>query len=146
MWLLLTMMALPPEPFDFAALDGAIERCERKIALPVFAAEAQRRSAFLTAAYQEQAAIAAERVATVARRRALREAPVRPAVPPAAATTPTATSPAETDAELALRLLSLEDRQQALDEARRLEAMRQEAVDMKRGYFLTHCPSGKKGD
>ena len=146
MLLLLTMMAaapLPLEPFDFAGLDAAIERCDRKLVLPVFAAEAQKRSTFITTAYQEQAAINAERLATAEKRRALREAVVKAAAP---SPPKDAAAPAESDQELALRQLALDDRQRALDDARRLESMRQDAVDMKRAYFLVHCPSGKKAD
>ena len=122
------------EPMDLAALDAAIERCDRAVVLPVFAGEAQRRNAAVTAFYQEQARIAAERLATAAQRRALREMPAAPDQP----------APALSDQALSLRQLALDDRQRALDDQRRLESMRQEAVDLKRQYFLTLCPAGKK--
>jgi hypothetical protein len=122
------------EPMDLVALDAAIERCDRAAVLPVFAAEAQRRNAMVTDFYQEQARIVAERLATASQRRALRETP---------ATNPTT---APTDQDLALRQLALDDRQRALDDQRRLETMRQEAVDLKRQYFLARCPTrGKSG-
>jgi hypothetical protein len=123
------------ETIDFPALDGAIERCERATVLPVFAAEAQRRSAAVTAFYQEQVQIAAERIATASKRRALREG-AKPAGQEVGGAS---------DQELALRQLALDDRQRALDDQRRLETMRQEAVDLKRQYFLTKC-AGKKPD
>lgn len=126
-------------PMDFAALDRAIERCERGTVLPVFASEAQRRSEFLTAVYEEQAAISAERIAAADKRRALREA-----AQSAAEGTAAAPHPAETDQALALVQLELDDRQRALDERRRLETIRQQAVDLKRQYFLSRCASGKK--
>lgn len=135
----LVLAAMTPqivESVDFPALDAAIERCERASVLPVFAAEAQRRSAAVTAFYQEQVQIAAERLATTSKRRALREG-----------TVPSATghgAPAASDQELALRQLALDDRQRALDDQRRLETMRQEAVDLKRQYFLTKCAASKK--
>jgi hypothetical protein len=130
--LLLAAALQSVEPIDLPALDAAIERCERATVLPVFAAEARRRSAAVTAFYQEQVQIVAERLATAERRRALREAPGEPA------------TPAASDQELSLRQLALDDRQRALDDQRRLETMRQEALDLKRGYFLTHCPANRK--
>ncbi|TGX52108.1 hypothetical protein E5A73_14930 [Sphingomonas gei] len=131
--LLLAVAFQSVAPVDLPALDAAIERCERSAVLPVFAAEARRRSAAVTAFYQEQAQIVAERLATANQRRVLRESPA------------TAT-PASSDQELSLRQLSLDDRQRALDDQRRLETMRQEALDLKRQYFLTHCPANRKAD
>src|SRR5687767_10100970 len=121
MSLFLVLAAMMPqivESVDFPALDAAIERCERASVLPVFAAEAQRRSAAVTAFYQEQVQIAAERLATTSKRRALREG---------AAPSATGHGTPATDQELALRQLALDDRQRALDDQRRLETMRQEA-------------------
>ncbi|ATY30675.1 hypothetical protein [Sphingomonas psychrotolerans] len=131
--LLLAATLQSVEPIDLPALDAAIERCERATILPIFAAEARRRSAAVTAFYQEQVQIVAERVATADRRRALRESP---STPPEA--------PAASDQTLALRQLALDDRQRALDDQRRLETMRQEAVDLKRQYFLMRCPADRK--
>lgn len=135
----LVLAAMTPqivESVDFPALDAAIERCERASVLPVFAAEAQRRSAAVTAFYQEQVQIAAERLATTSKRRALREGAAPSATGHGAA--------AASDQELALRQLALDDRQRALDDQRRLETMRQEAVDLKRQYFLARCAASKK--
>jgi hypothetical protein len=126
------------EPMDLPALDAAIERCERDKVLPVFAAEARRRSAAVTAFYQEQVQIAADRLATAARRRALREAGGTPEAGQAIG--------GASDQELSLRQLALDDRQRALDDQRRLETMRQEAIDLKRQYFLTRCVGNRKGD
>jgi hypothetical protein len=132
-------MSAPADPIDFPALDAAIERCQLDTVRPIFAAETQRRSAFITAVYTDQAAISAARLALADKRRALREAPLQP--PPAGAAP---AAPAETDQQLALAERALDDRQHALDDRRRLEALRQEAVDLKRSYFLAHCPPGKK--
>jgi len=126
-------------PLDFPALDEAIERCDRATVLPIFAGEPHRRSAFLTTFYGEQAAISSERLTVADKRRLLREAALPIVAGEAARTRPT-----ESDQELALAQLALEDRQRALDDRRRLETLRQQAIDMKRQYFLTHCPSGKK--
>ncbi|HVJ01153.1 MAG TPA: hypothetical protein VM662_03170 [Sphingomonas sp.] len=125
------------EPMDLPALDAAIERCDREKVLPIFAAEPRRRSAAVTAFYEEQAQIAAERLATAGKRRALREGGAAPTAEQGAA--------GASDPELALRQLALDDRQRALDDQRRLETMRQEAIDLKRHYFLTKC-AGKKLD
>lgn len=124
------------ESVDFPALDAAIERCDRASVLPVFAAEAHRRSAAVTAFYEEQAQIAAERIAAAGKRRALREG---------SAPANGQSTPAASDQELSLKQLALDDRQRALDDQRRLETMRQEAVDLKRQYFLGKC-AGKKSD
>ena len=127
------------EPIDLPALDAAIERCERAAILPVFAAEARRRSAAVTTFYQEQARIAAERLDAANQRRALRESVATPAAPPQEAA-------GASDQKLALRQLALDDRQRALDDQRRLETMRQEAIDLKRNYFLARCPANRKAD
>lgn len=125
------------ETIDFPALDAAIARCERAVVLPVFAAEASRRSAAVTAFYQEQLHIASERIAAANQRRTLREA---------GASGAGQGESAASDRELSLRQLALDDRQRALDDQRRLETMRQEAVDLKRTYFLSKCAGNKKAD
>lgn len=127
------------EQMDLPALDRAIEGCDRAAVLPAFAAEAQRRSAFATAVYQEQAAISAERIVTAHSRRALREAALHPPV----SIGPPSTQPIA-DRELELKQLALDDRQRTLDDQRRLEQIRQQAVDLKRQYFLSRCPPEKK--
>ncbi len=140
-FLLLLAIAGPvaPAPIDFQALDEAIEHCQRDSVLPVFAAEAQSRSAFITAAYSEQAEISAERATLASKRQSIRAAALRPSLPNV-----TPPKPVESDQELALAQLALEDRQRALDDRRRLETMRQEAIDLKRQYFLLKCASSKK--
>lgn len=120
---------LATEPIDLSLLTGAIDRCDRKVALPMFAAEQQRRSAAVVAFYQEQAQITSERIELAARRRALREETFP--------STPTTEGPPEV--QLTLQQLSLDDRQRALDDRRRLEGLRQQAIDMSRQYFLARC-------
>lgn len=124
------------EPLDLSNLPAAIDRCDRKAVLPIFAAEEQRRSASLVTFYQEQSQIVSDRIETTSKQRALRE-PALSGSPDAAA--------GESERALALRQLALDDRQRALDDLRRLEGLRQQAVDMNRRYFLTHCAGGKAG-
>jgi hypothetical protein len=137
-FLLLLAALQSAETIDLPALDAAIERCERAAVLPIFAAEAHRRSTAVTGFYQEQSRIVAERFATANERRALRERNAAPATGQESA--------AASDQELSLRQLALDDRQRALDDQRRLETMRQEALDLKRSYFLAKCPAGRKAD
>lgn len=134
---LLLLLALAAST-DLSTLDEAIQNCRRDAVLPVFAAEPTLRSAFLTSALTEQAAISAARLEVANKRRALREAAAQR--PPGGTQGP---APTESDAELALQQLALDDRQRALDDRRRLEAMRHDAVNAKREYFLTRCGSSK---
>ena len=113
---------------DFTALDKGVEACDRKIVQPVFAAESARRSAFLTAAFAEQEAIVTLRADIVSRRRAIREGNG---------------AAGDTDKDLALQQLAIEDRQRALDDQRKLDALRIETLDAKRHYYLVHCTGGK---
>ena len=122
---------------NLSPLDDAIDRCQRELVLPVFAAEPTLRSVFLTSALNEQAAISAHRLDVAGKRRVLRENASGTARPPATA---------ESDQELALVQLALDDRQRALDDRRRLEAMRHDAVDAKRQYFLSRCGLPKRKD
>ena len=122
---------------NFDALDGAIDKCDRNIVMPIFAGEAERRSAFATSTYDEQATISAERLDIATRRRVQREAG-KAALPKAV----DGEKPLS-DATLSLMNLALDDRQRALDDRRRLEAMRQDAIDLKRRYFLARCTTTK---
>lgn len=123
------LLALAAVPFDLPSLDAAIARCDRDAVMPVFAAEAARRSAAMTAAYMEQAAILGEREVLAGKASGAREAAL-----------PSATS----DAALAAAGSALDDRQRIFDDRQRLEALRQAAMDLKRSYFLTSCATGKK--
>ena len=114
---------------DFTALDKGVEACDRKIVQPVFAAESARRSAFLSQAFAEQEAIVTLRVDIATRRRAIREGHG---------------AAGDSDKELALQMLALDDRQRAFDDRRKLEALRVETLDAKRHYYLVHCTGGKE--
>lgn len=137
--LLLLAAASPADisAMDLPALDQVIEKCEREKALPVFLAEPRRRSDFLTFVFSEQSAIGSERIQLTQARRAARSAP------PAQGKEAQALA-AQTEQDLSQKLLLLDDRQRALDEIRRIENIRREAVDEKRQYFLSRCSSTKK--
>lgn len=120
--LLLALLVLT-KPIDFAALDEAIERCDRAAVLPVFAQETRRRSEFVSQTYAEQARISAERAELAA---------ARQATPPPGADV------------IASRQLALDDRQRVLDDSRRLELLRREAIELKRQYFLDRCTTARK--
>lgn len=137
--LLLTAIAALADvsAMDLAALDQVIEKCERDKALPVFLAEPKRRSDFLTFVYSEQLAISSERSLLAQARRTPRATP-----PPQ--TKEALPAPAQADQDLVSKQILLDDRQRALDEVRRVESIRREAVDEKRQYFLSRCPSTRK--
>ena len=114
---------------ELDALDQAVARCDRGAANPVFSAEAGRRSQFLLDAYREQEAIVSARLDIAERRRELREAGGK--------------KNAADEQKLGLEDSALEDRQKALNDQRMLEAIRRDAMDSMRHYFLFNCPAGK---
>ena len=117
---------------DLDALDQAVARCDRVSANPAFAGEAARRSQFLLDAYKEQEAIVSDRVSLTDQRRTLRETPLAK---------PTEQKAAEK--QLDLQSAALDDRQKMLNDKRMLEAIRIDATDTMRRYFLNNCPAGK---
>lgn len=139
MMLLASLVAATAAAPDLEALDRAIGRCDRALLGPAFAAEAARRSNFLTEAYREQEQIVAERLDIAERRRALRETGGTLET----GGTPETGEPAETEDQLSIRALAVEDRQRALDDRRLLENLRQDAMDAKRRVYLTRCASGR---
>ena len=128
--ILLSLLAASPISAEFDALDRAIATCTRAVINPAFAADAGRRSRFITETLREQESIVAERLDIANRRRALRE------------TRPSGRLASDEDQALALAALALEDRQRALDDRRMLETMRGEAMDVKRRFYLAHCAKG----
>jgi hypothetical protein len=124
---MMPLLVLAAASADLDTLDQAVARCDRASVNPRFAAEAARRTQFLLDAYREQEAIVAARADLRERRRILRESPK-----PSAAD----------DKALSLEEAALEDRQKALNDTRMLEAIRQDAMDTMRHYFLTNCPAG----
>ena len=113
---------------DLDALDQAVARCDRGFANPAFSAEAAKRSQFLLEAYREQEGIVAARLDIAQRRRDLRESSRK--------------STAD-EQKLTLESAAIDDRQHALNDRRMLEAIRQDAMDTMRRYFLLNCPAGR---
>lgn len=120
-------LALALTAADFDALDRSVATCAREAVNPVFAAEAEQRSRFMTETYREQEAIVAERLDIANRKRALREGAKND----------------DSATKLDLQWQALEDRQRALNDRRLLQGLRAEAMDAKRQYYLAHCSRGK---
>jgi hypothetical protein len=129
---MMPLLLLAAASADLNALDQAVTRCDRGSASPVFAAEAARRSEFLLNAYRDQEAIVNDRAALTDQRRALRVTP-----PPKVAEQRLA------EKQFGLQSAAIEDRQKALNDRRMLEAIRIDATDSMRRYFLSNCPAGK---
>lgn len=119
---LLAATALTPEDADIERLSKAALACDRPAMSRAWTDEVKRHSDFVVASLRDQAAIAADRQALVERRRKSR-----------------GPGPAESETALAAVALDLNDRQQALDDQRRLDAMRQDAVTYFRQLFITQC-------
>jgi hypothetical protein len=126
----ISLLLLAAASADLDALDQAVARCDRNRVNPVFAGESARRSQFLLDTYREQEAIVADRLALADQRRAAREA---------------ASVKASEEKQFQLQEAAIEDRQRALNDKRMLEAIRQDAVENMRRYFLTNCPAGQTG-
>ena len=125
---MMPLLLLAAASADLDALDQAVARCDRGIANPAFSAEAGRRSSFLLETYREQESIVAARFDVSQRRATLREA---------------GAIKASDDKKLSLEEAAIEDRQKALNDQRMLEAIRQDAMDSMRRYFLLNCPAGR---
>ena len=125
---MMPLLLLAAASADLSALDQAVARCDRGIANPAFSAEAGRRSSFLLETYREQESIVAARLDASQRRATLREA---------------GAIKASDDKKLSLEEAAIEDRQKALNDQRMLEAIRQDAMDSMRRYFLLNCPAGR---
>jgi hypothetical protein len=129
---MMPLLLLAAVSADLDALDQAVTRCDRVTANPAFASEAARRSSALLATYKEQEAIVNARLALNDQRRALRES----------ASAKTAEQK-QAERQLDLQQAALDDRQKALNDQRMLEAIRQDATDTMRRYFLSNCPAGR---
>jgi hypothetical protein len=125
---MMSLLFLAAASADLDVLDQAVARCDRGIANPSFSAEAGRRSSFLLETYREQESIVAARFDVSQRRATLRD---------------TGAIKASDDKKLSLEEAAIEDRQKALNDQRMLEAIRQDAMDSMRRYFLLNCPAGR---
>lgn len=117
---------------DLAEVERAVGKCDTGAMTKVFGKEPERRRATVIALFNEQQAIMTAR-RTLAQRRF--DAMSKPATP--AESAPVAPPPAQPD--FALEAQTLADRQQALDDARMLGAMRDNALDMMRQHYLLGC-------
>jgi len=129
---MMPLLFLAAASADLDALDQAVARCDRGAANPVFAAEISRRSQFLLDAYKEQEGIVSDRASLTDQRRTLRETPLTKVAEQKAA-----------EKQLDLQSAALDDRQKTLNDKRMLEAIRIDATDTMRRYFLNNCPAGK---
>lgn len=122
---------------DLATIDRAVARCDTKVMSGTFSAEPQRRRAFAIAAFEEQEQIIAARRALAAKRLA-----------PQLVMTPAAggLAPADNNAELDRQSRLLAERQQALDDARQLDSMRDQLLDMMRQQYVAKCSAVKSDD
>ena len=107
---------------DIDRLTKAAAACDRPAMSRAWSDEVKRHSAFIVDALKEQASIAADRQSLVERRRKSR-----------------GSGPAESETVLAAASADLDERQHALDDQRRLDTMRQDAVTYFRGLYLTQC-------
>ena len=90
--------------------------------------DSARHSLFLLDGFREQQAIAASRADLAERRRKLREAGGK------------AEKGGDTEAALMLVQRDIEDRQQALDDARALDRLKLDAVGYFRQLYISKCP------
>ncbi len=128
------MLNAPPVPAvvltvdgsDLPALSKAVSACERPVVARLVEGETARHGAFLLDAFREQGEIAAARAGLAARRHALH------AAAPGSKT-------ADTDQSLALLNETLDDRQRALDDARNLDRLKQDALGWFRQQFIIQC-------
>ncbi len=108
---------------DLPALSKAVAACDRPAVARSVEGETKRHGAFLVDSFREQGEVAAVRVDLAERRRALR----------------VGDKTVDTDASLGLLAQTLDDRQRALDDARNLDRMKQDALGWFRQQFIIQC-------
>ncbi|WP_174280220.1 hypothetical protein [Sphingomonas bacterium] len=123
---MLLLASITVDGSDLAPLSQAVVACDRAVVSKAVADDSARHSRFLLDGFAEQQAIVAARADLAERRRKLREA-VK------------AEKGGDTDAALALVQHGIEDRQQALDDARTLDRLKLEAVGYYRGLYIGRC-------
>ena len=110
-------------------LDGraqAVAACDRGVIAKTVASDATRHSTFLLDGFREQQAIVAARATLADRRHKLREQ-ARPE------------KGGDTEAALTAVQHDIEERQQALDDARTLDKLKLEAVGNFRQLYISQC-------
>ncbi|MBT2186420.1 hypothetical protein [Sphingobium nicotianae] len=143
---LLTQAAIgiPTGP-DLAEVERAVGKCDSGTMTKIFAGEPQRRRAAMIAIFNEQQAVVEARRALAQRRfEAMNRppAPVQPSqsIPAQPGATPVpAVAAAAPSPNFDMEAQQLADRQQALDDARMLGGMRDNALDMMRQQYLIGC-------
>lgn len=130
--LLLVLFTVP----DLSAMDSAVATCDRETVAAIFGAEPARRSTFMTELFNEQQAIFTARREVAAKRQALRAASIDKKL----------NKPIETETELAFQNADLDERQNALNDARSLDNLRRDALDAKRRLYLAQCGGNDKHD
>ncbi len=134
---LLFAAAISTDGPDLGAIDRAVAKCDAKVMSTTFSAEPQRRRAFAIEAFNEQQDIVAARRALAAKR-------LTPSLVPSPVTG--GLMPADSRAEIDRESQLLAERQQALDDARMLGAMRDQALDLMRQQYVSRCSTGKSDE
>lgn len=142
--LFLLAVAISADGPDLGAIDQAVSKCDAQVMTRTFADEPKRRRAFAIAAFNEEQAIVEAREALAAERLAALQPPT-PSDPPAAAPASVpAQTPAPADpAALDLQTKALALRQQKLDDARMLNGLRENALDLMRQQYVLKCSTGR---
>lgn len=134
MSLLILLAAAPLAVPDLTSMDVAVATCDRDTVSAIYGAEPARRSAFMTELFNEQQAIFTARREIAAKRQALRAASLDKSLD----------KPVETETQLAFQNADLDERQNALNDARSLDNLRRDALDAKRRLYLAQCGGNGK--
>ena len=131
------MLSIPPPPpaavlvvdgSDLPALSKAVSTCDRPTVAKAVEGETGRHGAFLVQAFEEQAEIAQARLDLAERRRVLRSS-----------TPGVAAKLGDTEQALTVTAAAIDDRQRALDDARALDKLKQDAMGWFRQQFIIQC-------
>ena len=123
---LLLAASLTVDGSDLDALSQAVTACDRTVVAKTVASDAARHSTFLLDGFREQQSIVAARAAIAPTRHKQREQAK-------------AEKGGDTEASLAGVQHDIEERQQALDDARALDKLKLEAVGYFRQLYISQC-------
>ncbi len=118
---------------DLHEVARAVDKCDRDVMAKVFSVEPQRRRAATIAMFNEQQALVTERQALAQRRLDVQGRQGKGQAVPASQWSGDDPARIEFDAQ------ALANRQQALDDARMLNNLRDSALDMMRQQYLVSC-------